>query len=174
MIDIHDIRPPVQVGVNPLVYYGIGGGLLAVILVGLLIWWIRRRSHNSGIETVAATIDESPSAEAHRLLADLEKAGSLSPVVYYFRLSAVFRLYLKRRFAIPATEMTTEELLPALATKRIDAAMFSDIKRFFRFADEVKFARQPCDKTHMCEHMELVRRMIGATTPASAETDEEG
>lgn len=173
MTDIHDIHPPVQVGTNPWLFYGIGGALLLVLLSALLIWWFRRHGRGGRIASVDATVYETPEEEALRQLGDLEMTGGLSPVVYYFRLSGIFRHYLKRRYAISATEMTTEELLPELTNKQIAPDLYTDMKHFFQFADAVKFARHPCDETGMRDHLTLIRNMIDATTPVAQENGEE-
>ncbi|MDY6822992.1 MAG: DUF4381 domain-containing protein [Thermodesulfobacteriota bacterium] len=163
--DIHDIRPPVQVGTNPLVYYAVAGGLLAALMMAVLVWWWRRRSRNQKVATVETSVYEHAHEEALRLLADLEQDDNLSPVLYYFRLSALLRLYLKRRYGINAPEMTTEELLPVLAKQHLSTEVYGDIKTFFRFADEVKFAKRPCEGSCMKDDLSMVRRVIDTTMP---------
>ena len=57
-----------------------------------------------------AGVDEAgDAAEALQMLDALAAEGRLDPKQFYFRLSAVIRRYIERRFDFPAAEMTTEE-----------------------------------------------------------------
>ncbi len=171
--DIHDIRHPVQVGINPALYYwlaGVAGALL--VLLGLIFLIRKWRARWSGpAPEIAATVYEAPEEEARRGLAELAAATGLAPADYYFQLSALFRRYLQRRFSVDAPEMTTEELLPRLVGLQLDKALFSDIKSFLLFADQVKFARAGCDSGTMAQHRQLVESLVDRTAAPEAAVD---
>lgn len=175
MTDIHDIRPPIQVDVNPAIYYWGAGGVLAVLLIVLLVFlWRRWRSRKNGQPPeVAATVYETPEEEALRRLAELEQAQSLTPVEYYFLLSALFRRWIQRRFNLDAPEMTTEELLPAMTRAKLPLPMFSDIKSFFLLADQVKFAKAGCDTQTMKRHLQLVQDIVEQASTATTDNPTE-
>lgn len=160
--DIHDIRDPVQAGVNPAIYYGVGGGL-AVLFAAALLWWlIRRRTRRRAkdLPHVSATVFKTPEAEALDDLALLETTPPDQPAVFYFRLSAIFRRYLERRFEIDAMEMTTEELLPRLGRLDLDRELEGGLKTFLKFGDQVKFARAVPDTSDMMRHLALITDIV--------------
>ncbi len=174
--DIHDIRQPLQIGVNPALYYWGLGGVLSMLLIGLLVYlWRRWRSRKAGLPPeIVATIYETPEEEALRRLAELEEQEKkITPVQYYFLLSALFRRWIQRRFDIDAPEMTTEELLPAMIRIKNLLPMFSDVKSFFLFADQVKFARAGCETQTMRQHHQLVRDAVKQASTESVENSEE-
>lgn len=168
--DIHDIRQPVQVGVNPAIYYG-AVGVVAALIIGALAWMlIRRRMKRGGgnAAEVTATIYRSPEEEAFANLAALENNMSDQPAVFYFGLSAIFRRYLQRRFDVDAPEMTTEELLPRLAALNFDRETQAGLKTFLKDGDQVKFARVMPDPADMRAHLTLVRELVNRFAAAEA------
>ncbi len=168
MTDIHDIRHPRQVGINPAVYYW-AAGLVATLAAGIAAWILIRRRMKRGCKTVSdvtAAIYRDPEEEALENLAALEKDAPESPALYYFRLSAVFRNYLKRRFDIDAPEMTTEELLPRLSSLDFDRDLQPGLREFLKFGDRVKFARFRPDSADMAGHLELTRQVVNRTRAA--------
>lgn len=171
MTDIHDIRNPIQVGVNPAIYYWSIGGVFAVLIIGLLVFlWRRWRARKPGLPPeIAATVYETPEEEALRRLTELGQNTSLTPVEYYFLLSVLFRRWIQRRFNIGAPEMTTEELLPAMTRAKLNLPMLSDIKSFFLFADQVKFAKAGCEAQTMKQHYQLVRDIVERTSTSAME-----
>ena len=163
-VDIHDIRDPVQVGVNPAIYYWTAGGLALAVMAGLLWWLIRRRKKRLGNEMsdVAAAVFKTPEEEALEGLASLETTPPDQPALFYFRLSAIFRRYLQRRFNLDAPEMTTEELLPRLAGLEFDREIHAGLRTFLRFGDQVKFARTLPEHKEMMKHLSLVKNIVNS------------
>lgn len=163
-VDIHDIRDPVQVGVNPAIFYWTAGGLAVLVVAGLLWWLIRRRKKRLGNEVpdVSAAVFKTPEEEALEGLALLETTPPDQPAMFYFRLSAVFRRFLQRRFDIDAPEMTTEELLPRLAGLEFDREIHNGLRSFLRFGDQVKFARELPEHKEMMKHLSLVKNIVNS------------
>jgi len=175
--DIHDIRGPRQVGLNPDIFYGAGAAVV-LLAAGTVLWLWRRRWKNRSRKTsreITAEIYESPAEEAERRLAQLADHPPETPAEYYFQLSAIFRLYLKRRFGLDAPEMTTEELVPRLGRVDLDPELRDRARAFLRFGDEVKFARAACDRERMAAHLALVRQVVARTSapPEPATVTEE-
>jgi hypothetical protein len=168
--DIHDIRHPVQVGVNPMIYYGIAAGS-AALAAGVLIWLLIRRrmkKKRGDVTEVTAAIYRTPEEEALENLKTLESGMPGEPVLFYFGLSAVFRRYLQQRFDIDAPEMTTEELLPRLSALDFEKETQAGLKSFLKFGDQVKFARALPDRGDMTTHLTLVRDLVNRFVPAEA------
>ena len=172
--DIHDIRQPRQVGVNPAIYYWIVGGLGTVIIIGLILfllklWFLRKKESPTQVE---ASVCEEPWLEAERRLDELAREKDILPVEYYFILSAICRGYLKRQFAVEALEMTTEELLPRLSSLELERASLAGLKELLFFGDQVKFAQASCQEEYMKKHLDLVRDLV-RTTSGQADTDKD-
>ncbi|MEW6078634.1 MAG: hypothetical protein AB1724_12530 [Thermodesulfobacteriota bacterium] len=166
--DIHDIRQPVQVGVNPMIYYGIFAGV-AALAAGVLIWILVRRrmkKKSGGVTEVTAAVYRTPEEEALENLTALENGMSGEPALFYFGLSAAFRRYLQRRFNIDAPEMTTEELLPRLSALDVEKEIQAGLKSFIKFGDQVKFARALPDRSDMTAHLVLVRDLVNRFVPS--------
>ncbi len=164
--NIHDIRGPRQVGLNPDIFYGAGAAVV-LLAAGTVLWLWWRRWKNRTRKTsreITAEIYESPAEEAERLLAQLADQPPETPAEYYFQLSAIFRLYLKRRFGLDAPEMTTEELIPRLGRVDLDPDLRDRAREFLRFGDEVKFARAACGRESMTAHLDLVRQVVARTS----------
>lgn len=168
LTDIHDIRHPEQVGVNPAIYYWAAGGV-AALAAAVAAWLLIRRRMKRGGQTVSdvtATVYRNPEEEALENLAALENNMPDSPAVYYFRLSAVFRAWLKRRFNIDAPEMTTEELLPRLVSLDIGRDLQPGLREFLKSGDQVKFARVRPASADMARHLALARQVINSVLAA--------
>ena len=147
------------------------------LAAAVLIWWLIRRRAKRGAHQpaeVAATVFRSPEEEALEDLALLEQEKTRPPADFYFRLSAIFRRYLQRRFEIDAPEMTTEELLPRLSTPAFERETQAAIKTFLRFGDQVKFARVRPDPADITAHLGLVREMVKRFVPAPPADDSGG
>lgn len=71
-----------------------------------------------------------------------EKTLAFDP--FYTRLTQVLRTYLEGAYAIPASELTTEEFLAYLSKSETFApAKKEQLKQLLQHADRVKFAQQP-------------------------------
>jgi len=161
LTDILDIKPPLAPLWDPTpLYWGLGLLLLALIaLAGWLLW--RRRAKQPRLIPPLA-----PHEITARELDALNAALDLSAREFYFRLSAVFRGYIEAAFALKALEMTTEELLPQLATLPADANLKAAAKTFLRNADPVKYARREVDRRAMLQDFDFVWLFVETTKPA--------
>lgn len=163
--DINDIKPIVDIGGDwQWLLYTLGG---IIILMGLLAlaWWFWKRRKKA--ETILPTAPRiSPDAEAYEALDALAAENGLSPKQFYFRLSAVLRHYMERRYDFPAAEMTTEELLPKVDQLTMDASLARELKVFCRFADPIKFAGAAARKDRLAQDLAFTRDFVRQTTMA--------
>ncbi|MBF0573001.1 MAG: hypothetical protein HQK69_04495 [Desulfamplus sp.] len=118
MQDIHDIKPPVKVGIDPLIL-NIIIALIAVLLCLIagyfLFRYIKKRLSQKRKDTVMLLPPPLPADQA--ALRELELIADLmmtEPRLYYFRLTALVKIFIGKVFNINAPEMTTQEIIAAL------------------------------------------------------------
>lgn len=138
--DIVEIKPLEQVPYNWKPYIWAGAGALALLMLGagaLVLYRKRRKNaeqnkkpaHVLALEEIAKLKNEH-----------LVEKGIVRE--HYFRLSDIFRHYIENRFAIPAVEQTTQELLPVImGLPALSDAAKSGMRAFFEHSDMVKFAK---------------------------------
>jgi hypothetical protein len=83
---------------------------------------------------------------------------------HYFRLSDIFRRYIENRFAIPAVEQTTQELLPEImGLDAMHASAKSEVREFLHHSDMVKFAKYLPARDEVDANEQKVVRIIEET-----------
>jgi hypothetical protein len=170
MADIHDIRPPVPVGVDmppwlvPVLLTLAGGALL----VALFFWWYRHRKKRV-IETIVPELP--PEMVAIRALEKIGDVRGQNAKSFYFCLSAILRQYIFGRFGVGAPEMTTEEFVPCIDNLAVDRDLGRQLKQLCRSMDPVKFAGQPVDEKQMEQDFFFVRGFVRQTTQATETND---
>ncbi len=144
-------------------------GLAALVAVGLLVYWMRRR--DEPLEISPTVVDEGPSPYdvARRRLRELEKANvdqAEAVELYYVELADVLRMYLEHRIGIPALERTTRELADEFnrptVVHRMPGGIPQRIGGILSVADLVKFAelvpRSEESRRLLAEAIECVER----------------
>lgn len=171
MSDIHDIRPPRAPGLDlKVLAYGLAG-LAAVLLAAAMVYlWKRRRRRLKG--GVASAL--SPDVVALSALDELNDVNGVDGRLFYFRLSAVLRRYIHERCGIPASEMTTEELLPEIDRLGLDHHRAASLKQLFSGAEPVKYAGRFAVVNQMEKDLGLARTFIRETLPVDDGTAETG
>lgn len=170
MTDIHDIRDIREPGpdLRPLAW---GLALLGAFLLAAG-WLYRRRRRRVSREAIA------PAPPPHvAALAELDALSDLLGIDgrrFYFRLSAVLRRYLQARFGIPAPEMTTEELLPALDHPGIGRELAAALRRLFLDAAPVTYAGRPASIDRMRQDLDVAKEAVRQTAPAPEAASEAG
>lgn len=133
--EFHDIAPPVDYSLLPpwVIFAGV---LVALVLAGVLGWWIRRRWQRPGPQP-------SPRERTLDLLDRISREiATLPPYQFSIRVSDVLRRYVTDQYQLPVTRQTSVEFLAAL-TK---ASPFSEdekslLEDFLNRCDLIKFAR---------------------------------
>lgn len=161
MLDINDIKPLENIGVNPAAYRYAALAVAGVLLLfGAFLFWRRRKRRIPELEAVI-----SPEQTALALLEQVKALMQTEPKGFYFELSMILREYIRQRFGVGAPEMTTEELLPRIVELRIEADLQEGVRDFALAGDSVKFAKRAARMGDMERHHQFVTTFVERTTP---------
>ncbi|MBC8461008.1 MAG: hypothetical protein H8D67_23725 [Deltaproteobacteria bacterium] len=143
---IRDIKQPIHVPVGfievfPWVLVGLG----VLIIVAGIIYYIRQRKLNKPVFKVV-----KPEEPAHVLaLRELDKLKmeklwqKNDYKQYYTRLTEIIRIYLEKRYQIPAMEETSHEILEDWKQHRgAIPDLYDHLRQLLNLADLVKFAKE--------------------------------
>lgn len=112
----------------------------------------------------------SPWEIARNSLSELKKELTMNDEAFFVRLSDILRQYIERRFALPATEKTSEEFIQQLRTDSIlSEKQRVALERFLGTADLVKFARMNSDEKQKNECLSMADSFVDETIPQPAE-----
>ena len=112
----------------------------------------------------------SPWEIARNSLAELKKELTMNDEAFFVRLSDILRQYIERRFALPATEKTSEEFIQQLRTDSIlSEKQRIALERFLGTADLVKFARMNSDEKQKNECLTMADSFVNETIPQPTE-----
>lgn len=168
--DIRDLKP-LRRAASPLPWGAIGGAAAALLaaLAGWWWWWRRRR---------AAVAPPVPAHEtAFAALAALRETDFDDPAAvrrFYFGLSETVRGYVEGRFALNATDLTTEEILARLrGVEALEAEQRRRLGGLLADTDLVKFAEHEPRRDEIESAYERALAFVEATRPvAAAQLDE--
>ena len=120
--------------------------VVAGIMSCILAWWIRKRFAKKRMQDEKEK-ETDPYEEAMSHLQSLEgKHRSMEPKPFTFRLSEVLRVYVQRRFELPAMELTGEEFLREVSQHQFIHSHYEDLLReFIARGDVVKYSREGID-----------------------------
>jgi len=162
--DIDDIAAPVALPRSVIDYWPFAATAALLIVCGLLLLkfiprW-RKKPLTQGLP---------PHAQAYQSLAQLLAEGLLARgevQVFHDRVSAILRRYIEARFALRASERTTEEFLTDMRTTSIlPPAHRQILQDFLTQCDLVKFARHQPAGSEVDHIVTLCRQFIEETEP---------
>lgn len=143
-LEIRDIR---NVEAAPFDYRIILYLLLAwhaiLLVVGLLVWALRRKSgevQEPAVE-VEPVVAHLAALEALRLLEEERVWQEGKVKEYYTRLTDILREYMERRWQFSTLELTSDEILSHAAIRNLPVSQQEQLERVLRLSDLVKFAR---------------------------------
>ncbi|MCH9652058.1 MAG: hypothetical protein K0U98_27760 [Deltaproteobacteria bacterium] len=165
--DIRDVKPLRQVK-DQQPWGWIGAGILALsAAIALFLWWRRRP---------AKVVPPVPAHElAFRALDELRDTNFEDAEAvrrFYFQISEVVRNYVEGRFGLNATDLTTEEILPALELlPQLSQQPAEDLRSFLLHTDQVKFADQTPTEEDIKNTYESALGFVEATRPTESELE---
>jgi hypothetical protein len=161
MQDIHPIKAPVMIGMDPelvTLLLLIAGGLILLILV---IYMIRRfwksRSKNEKNKLIPAI---PPYALAIRELDSLCQKPGMDPKGFYFELGGLIKRYIGSSYAMNAVEMTTQELSKYIRSTRMDHGLVQAVAQFLIVSDPFRYGPMVPDSSRVKEDLASVRQLI--------------
>ena len=161
----NDLRPLKPLADIPMGWWPWVAGLLALVIMGALWAWLRRRR----VETPEPVIVIPPHIRARQRL---EQALTLisDPRLFCIEVSDATRLYLEERFSLHAPERTTEEFLNELRrTDPLNTGQKLTLGEFLESCDLVKFARLEPTEIELRGLYSIAERLIDETAPALME-----
>ncbi len=162
MQDIHDIRPPVAVGLDPVMVKIILIVLACIVLAGLLFflirkWWKKRK----GIQDIEAmALPLSAFEEAVKALESLSQRPMDDPRLFYYDLTLLLRQYMGHSFHINAVEMTSEEFIREMGRLSLEKEIKKEISHFQALSEPFKYAGVPAEKTMVIKDLDAVREVV--------------
>jgi hypothetical protein len=167
-LKLKDPAPPVPLMIPnwPLLWWSLGG--LAALL---LAWWLWRRWRARRRAGVAPPPPVPPGLRfAARLDAlEAERLGEQGRGrEHWFQLSEAVRDYLGAVTGLNALDLTSAELLEAMARQPDPRLPLEPVRAFCETADLVKFARLPADGRACAEGIAFGRELLARTGPAPA------
>ncbi len=162
MQDIHEIRGPVPIGLDPMMVKMVLMVLGALLLAGLLFFlirnWLKKRKGTKDIETFAVCL--SPFEEAVKELESLSQKPMDDPRLFYYDLTFVLRQYMGRSFQMNAVEMTSEEFIREMGRLNLEKEVKKEISYFQTLSDPFKYAGVLAETSRVKKDIDLVREVI--------------
>ncbi|MCK5837781.1 MAG: hypothetical protein KAH09_10990 [Desulfobacula sp.] len=162
MQDIHGIRPPVQVGLDPMIFkiaLMVMGGILLLALVFFLVKKYLKKKHRPGdVKCLPAPL--APYDAALKQLAVLFERDLADPRLFYFDLTAVLRHYIGGSFGVNAIEMTSQEFVRCANTLDLGRQIKTDMATFHKRCDPFKYAGVMPEKDRVKKDLLLIKTII--------------
>lgn len=141
---IYDIKSPLR---SPLKFGEISGyiiwGLVGLGLLCVLGWYIFTKRRNLSLLGKPKEI-EPPHVVAIKALENVHNQKlwqNSKHKLYYTRITDILREYIEKRYSIHAMEMTSDEIIEAMAERGLQVKSFEDLKEILKTSDLVKFAK---------------------------------
>lgn len=174
--EIRDLKGPVALGRRwggPLILLSLAL-LLAAAAVYLYLRWRRREIL---VDPVLGRIDLGPAHHAAleelNRLDDERRRRERTERQDYFRLSGIVREYIDRRYALPAPERTTREILKEIREEHLETETTGILRELLRRCDLVKFRGTLPDDSEWDEAALQAREFIGRTRESEPGKEEE-
>jgi hypothetical protein len=148
--------------------------ILALIVYGLVRYFRKRKAK------ISTFVPEIPTEPAHiTALRELDKIKAQKlwqqkqVKEYYVRITHVIRWYISKRYAFPALEETSDEILDHLAFLKLNKKNYEELEGLLNLADLVKFAKGEPNPDDNIIHLDNAYEFIKRTRESVDETEPE-
>ena len=148
--------------------------LFIALLVVIIVLWRRNKQQLPLMSIKKAETSLLPHERALGLLEVLKMEllnDDEHQKAYYTQLTDVLRTYLAERFHIEAMEMTTAQIVEKLREQH-DSDTVSDLRRLFRTADLVKFAKHTVPAEERIKHYDAAVGFVENTKTLDEEEEQ--
>jgi len=123
--------------------------LLLIISIILFVYLKNIRKTVKITETVEELID--PYAEALMAIEELQaQKNIIQPKPFVFRLSEILRIYIQKKFNMPAMELTGEEFIVEVVSNPFFSGNYEELLReFVNLGDLVKYSKESTDTSQI-------------------------
>lgn len=166
---IKDIKAPID---EPLTFAEILPWIIGAVLIAagviIVLYLLKRFGKKKQHEILDFDPDIPPHILAFRQLKELDEEKlwqNNRHKEYYVRLTQIIRLYIQRKFDIPALEMTSGQLQEAVADITGKIGLFDDFREMTENADLVKFAKHMPLPDENSKAMSICLEFVEKTKP---------
>jgi len=162
MQDIHDIRPPVRVGLDPMLLKQILMAVAGMVLLAALFFWVKQylKKRNQPKDLKCLPEPMPPYAAALKALDFLFQSEIADLRLFYFDLTGILRHYMGQSFGMNALEMTSQEFIKSLNGLDLDKGVKKEITGFQSLCDPFKYAGEVPGKDQAAKDLAFVREKI--------------
>lgn len=162
--DIRDIKGPAKPAKNEALALQLIGLALLALLGGLAYVVLRRKPRVERKPTAPGIIESWEATLSAFDEMEKEDLAAQGAEVFYGRLTAIMRRYIRDRFGPPAEQMTSEELVSTLEMlDEIDPSGRALLQELLKKADGVKFAQGSDRDEEKMEFLARVREFVAQT-----------
>lgn len=150
--------------------FTLGFLVLFIILSGIFVFYYYRLRRNKPSFVPPVEPPIPPDVWAEQEFNALRGSNLLAQgkiKEFFSRLAEIIRIYIERRYQLPAREWTTNELLNAFRQQEDNINARENLRKLLGICDLVKFARYQPEAAE--EYLEQARELIRQTHPPQAE-----
>ena len=162
--ELRDIKPQAVLPM-PAAWPWIAAGLVAAAVAAAAVWQARRRQKLAVDKRQAHEV----ALDGLRLVEGLRLPEQGRFKQHYTLVSDTVRIYVERRFAVPALERTTAEIRPDLARTAMTPEVSALLLAFLQESDLVKFSEWTPDVESAQQLLVHGRMIVEATKPEPAD-----
>lgn len=162
MQDIHDIRPPVAMGTDPLIVWVVLAVILSVVIISLIVFFVKKRGlrKRQRSDTLALPDSIPPFRRALDALQRLKDQQNADARIFHFELSMVLRQYLDSSFHCHTREMTSQQFIKALSGMKLSTGVKPAMIRFVNTSDPIKYGGVVPDGQQIIDDIQRVESWV--------------